>query len=256
LKILKIEETPFHKIAYRSSGIGVERELELPFFKALVDQLPEGIDGFVATSDLQGRELKGQNRLIGEVVAEELDLLIELKEIPKIGCVFLAGDFYDYKDLRKMGGTGDVTTVWNSFSALAPTVLGVSGNHDILEEKRLASNAFVLDGQVSSVAGLNVGGISGIIGREDRNQRKSESLFQKALRKTLTERTNILLIHQNPDDPVNKQSGSVMLHNYFAKKGKALVICGHSHWDIPLVEIGKNQVINVDKRVLIFIEKT
>ena len=45
----------------------------------------------VATSDLQGREQDPKNRLLGELVAEELAVLHELGEIPFIHGVLLAG---------------------------------------------------------------------------------------------------------------------------------------------------------------------
>ena len=82
MKILSIEGQPFHEISYKSSGpSGKIRNSSLPFFRATVDELPTGISSIVATSDLQGREISGTNRLLGEVVAEELTLLYELEEI-------------------------------------------------------------------------------------------------------------------------------------------------------------------------------
>ena len=84
------------------------RKVVLPFYKAIVDELPKGISSFVLTSDLQGREQnKKTNRLVGEAVAEELSLLFELGEVPQINFIALAGDLYDHPELHKLGGTGD-----------------------------------------------------------------------------------------------------------------------------------------------------
>jgi len=134
MKILKIESQSFHEINYKSSGpSGKIRNSSLPFFKATVDKLPTGISSIVVTSDLQGREISGTNRLLGELVAEELSLLQELEQIPLVNLVILAGDLYDYPDCRKLGGTGDVTDVWNAFSHRFEQVVGVHGNHDIVK---------------------------------------------------------------------------------------------------------------------------
>ena len=255
MKIVKIEEEPFHLLKYRSSGRnGVERKVQLPFYRVKVDLMPAGIKSIVMVSDLQGREEDERNRLVGEAVADELELLCELQEIEAVSCVFLAGDLYDYPDCRKLGGTGDVTSVWNAFAKIAPFVVGVHGNHDIVQEKDLASNVVVLDGEVKKIAGLNVGGVSGIVGREDRNQRKSESAFQKALQKALTDKTEVMLLHQGPDDPINNQIGDPLTRSYLEKKGRALVVFGHCHWSVPLIEIGNNQVLNVDNRLYVLSE--
>lgn len=110
--------------------------------------MPDGINTFVVTSDLQGREEnKINNRLVGEAVADELALLQELGEIPQIDLVLLAGDLYDHPDCGKLGGTGIVTSVWNAFADKFEQVIGVHGNHDIVEDNLLKSNVKILDGK-------------------------------------------------------------------------------------------------------------
>jgi len=241
---------------YRSSGTGgAIRIVQLPFYKAKVDMLPNGVECIVATSDLQGREIGEENRLVGEAVAEELKLLAEIDEIPAIASILLAGDLYDYPDLRKVGGTGDVTPVWNAFARISPIVVGVHGNHDKVREADMVSNTYVLDGEIRKILGLRIGGISGIIGREDRNQRKSERNFEKILKNALTESTQVMLMHQGPDDPINDQMGNAMIREYMeSKKGSALVVFGHCHWDTPIIDVGNNQVLNVDNRVVVLTE--
>ncbi len=79
--------------------------MHVAIYRARVDRLPEGVFSIVATSDIQGREIGGENRLIGEVVANELLLLTELQEIPKVDMAILADDLYNYPNCRKLGGT-------------------------------------------------------------------------------------------------------------------------------------------------------
>ena len=110
MKIVEIDVVPFHEIRYLSSGPrGQVRKCILPFYKVKVDKMPKGMNSFVATSDLQGREKDGKGRLLGEQVAEEFKIMQDLEEIAPIDLVLLAGDLYDYPDCHKLGGTGDVT---------------------------------------------------------------------------------------------------------------------------------------------------
>ena len=256
MKILDVGGKPFHELEYHSSGRGgLVRDVVLPFYKIKVDELPEGIRSVAAVSDLQGREKDTTtNRLVGEAVSDELVLLQELQEIPPIDLVFLAGDFYDYPDCRKLGGTGDVTTVWNAFAQNFEVVVGVHGNHDIVQENRLLDNVIILDGEIKQVAGLTIGGVSGIVGRSDRNQRKTDVEFQKALKKSLADKTQVLLLHQGPDDPANNQIGDPAIREFLESNGASVVIFGHCRWDTPFVQIGANQVLNVDNRLCVFHE--
>jgi hypothetical protein len=57
MKILAVENKPFHELLYRTTGDkGQESFITLPFYKVKVDVMPEGMKSFIATSDLQGRE--------------------------------------------------------------------------------------------------------------------------------------------------------------------------------------------------------
>lgn len=256
MKVLDIDDNPFHQMIYRSSGRnGVIRRVVLPFYKAKVDSLPEGVTSFVATSDLQGRERdKKSNRLVGEAVAEELLLLQQLEEIPKVDFVVLAGDLYDYPDCRKLGGTGDVTTVWNAFAEFFGSVVGVHGNHDTVSEANLATNTVILDGTQTDLNGVNIGGVCGIIGRVERNQRKTEEQFKKALQKVTSDKNDLVILHQGPDDTENNQKGEPFIREHLENNGSSLVIFGHCHWTEPLINIGNNQVLNVDNQLYLFTE--
>lgn len=253
MKFVSIVEQPFHEISYRSSGKNGEvRHLKLPFYRAYVDHLPDEISALVITSDLQGRELdSSSNRLLGEVVAEELNILCELGELPTISLIALAGDLFDYPDLRGLGGTGDVTDVWNSFANLFRAVVGVLGNHDELDIHMLASNAHVLDGSSIVHAGLRVGGVSGIIGDNGRNQRKPKEQFLSSLRKVISSKNDLILMHQGPEDPVNKPDQEPVITKHIESRRECVVAFGHRHWESPFLEIGNSHALNVDKRVFV-----
>ncbi len=222
----------------------------MPFYRATVDYLPEGVSSFVVTSDLQGREDdQSQNRLVGEAVAEELLLLHEIGEIPFINFIALAGDLYDHPEMHKLGGTGDVTSVWNAFAKYFDFVIGVHGNHDKINDSAMASNTLVLDGTSSNIKGIRIGGVSGIVGRSDRNQRKSEDEFLRALTKVTRGKNNLILLHQGPEDNINQQLGDAKITAHLESKGDGIVVFGHCHWTKPFITIGKNQVLNVDNRL-------
>ncbi|MGK0234508.1 MAG: Icc protein [Psychroserpens sp.] len=256
MKIIKIEDKPFYELVYRTTGDkGQESFVTLPFYKVKVDVMPQGMNSFIATSDLQGRELnKESNRLVGEAVVEELALLQELNEIPSIDLILLAGDLYDDPELGKRGGSGIVTSVWNAFAERFNHAIGVHGNHDIVEDELLNSNINILDGDVIDFKGLKLGGVGGIIGRADRNQRKTEDKFTKALKSVTKKAPDIKLLHQGPSDNVNKQLGQEFIREHFEKSGDGIIIFGHCHWDVPFIEIGSNQVLNVDNRLYLFTE--
>jgi len=254
MKIIDVPSLPFHTLGYRTSAYGGKvRKVELPFYKVRVENLPQGVNSIVAMSDLQGRETdETQNRLVGEAVANELNLLQEKGRIPSIDLALLAGDLYDFPDLRRMGGTGDVTSVLNTFADNIPHVVGVLGNHDLVRKNELKSNIQILDGKVEQVAGLSVGGVSGIIGKSKKNQRKTLAEFDVALKTIFSQHLNIALLHQGPNDPLNGQRGEPAIYDFLASNGNALVIFGHCHWRIPIVEIGNNTLLNVDNRVYVF----
>lgn len=255
MKILEVYESPFHELQYRTSGRGgVERTINLPFYMVKVAKMPDGISTMVLTSDLQGREMDSNtNRLVGEAVSDELTLLQELGEIPQIDLVVLAGDFFDYPDCHKLGGTGDVTEVWNAFARISDSVCAVLGNHDTVDEQKLDNNIVYLDSEISNVKGIRIGGVSGIIGEPNRNQRKTEAKFKKALQHITSRKSDIILLHQGPDKIKNQQSQS-FIRKHLEDNGSSLVIFGHRHWKKPFNQIGNNQILNVDKRLYLVTE--
>lgn len=254
MKILSYQAKPFHELRYRSSGPkGRPRKCVLPFVKVYVDRLPEQISAIAVASDLQGRESGRDNRLLGEAVAEELLMLQEVGEIPPIDAVLLAGDLYDYPDLRKLGGTGDTTWVWNAFARHFPMAIGVLGNHDTVVPEKLAPSAIVLDGNSTQLGDLTISGVSGIIGRSSKNQRKTASAFGDSLLAAIARPSDLVILHQGPDLPERQQIGEPLIREILETGGEGLVIFGHCHWREPLAKIGGFQVLNVDSRVCVFL---
>ena len=260
MQFTAIEHHPFHKLAYVSSaGPAPSRRLTLPFLHATVDTLGDGsLKGVVVASDLQGRELDAgaPGRLLGEAVAEELALLGELEEIPPTNqmLVLLCGDLFDYPDLRKKGGSGPVDRVWQAFSEHFCAVLGVEGNHDQLSPQTLdhLDNATLIDGAVTTVGGLSVGGVSGIIGRASKHNRREEPSFLKLLSAVLRKRPDLLLLHEGPDWPADGYYGSPAIRTALEQdRGDSIVCFGHSHWPKPLVPAGKRQLLSCDGRVVV-----
>ncbi|CAH7341566.1 Metallophos domain-containing protein [Vibrio chagasii] len=250
MKLIEVCE-PFKVVQYKSSGYGgTVRQQELPFINVIVDELPKDMKAFVITSDLQGREDAPENRLLGEAVA---DILVELQRdgtLPKLSFLASCGDLYDHPDFRKLGGTGDVTSVLNAFADNFETVVAVHGNHDMVSEKLLPDNVHILDGTTVTIEGLSIGGVSGVMGKESRNQRKSRESYFKHLKKAVNKRNDLLLLHQAPK-PDDDRKGDHEIADFFKLNGSGLVAFGHVHWSDPVTIIGRNEFLNTDARVLI-----
>jgi 3',5'-cyclic-AMP phosphodiesterase len=247
------EPTLLHEIAYRSSGSSAPRDLTLQIHTVRYRSHCKNAPTFLATADLQGRETGAQNRLIGELLAEEILILQELQELPAFELCVLCGDFYDYPDLRKLGGTGDVTSVLNALSQTAAQTFAVLGNHDEVNPDDLQANITVLDGDVVHTSTFTIGGVSGIIGSSSRNNRKTESDFLAAVDHCSTSRTNLLLLHQGPKGKADEARGLDLINSRLLKRSDLLVLFGHCHWPFPFQTEGRNLFCNVDARVLAFI---
>ncbi|GAA3977519.1 metallophosphoesterase [Allohahella marinimesophila] len=230
----------------------------LPFHMANSATLPDTCSAIVCVSDLQGRELGPRNRLLGEVVADELIRMVRSRQIPAVEQVLLAGDMFDYEDCHKRGGSGEVLPVWESFCRSFPTVAGVLGNHDILEKsQRLPKNGTLLDSAVRKIGSFTIGGVSGIIGDPKRLQRKSEGDFLCCVEAVIAKRPDILLLHQGPDDPSTGRRGEALVRKALEDRYRGLTVFGHAHWEWPfLISLGAGQAINVDARVVVITPAT
>lgn len=245
MRISDFDSAPMHWMPYQTSGPGGKiRDTELPFHHATLDA-GSADQTLLFTSDLQGRV---QGDLLGVALAEELEMLIELGEIPSLDGIVLVGDLYDHPDLAKLGASGDVKEVYEALGAIAP-VISVLGNHDRLEE--VPEGSIVLDGDVCDWQGLRVGGVGGIVGQPSRPMRRTIEDFQKLLKRVLAKRPDLLLLHQGPTGVESGQRGLDEIAEVLPRGRKGLAVFGHCHWATPMCMLGELQCLNVDARVVI-----
>lgn len=252
---------PFLNAGKGSGGYTVD---PLPIHVADVEGLPDDCQGIVATADLQGRETMPDRparppRLLGEVLPERLaaELLPELGlQASQCGAV-LAGDFYTVPNLDMRGGSGDVTRVWRAFGDCFGWVVGVAGNHDTFGDtlaptRVLASNVHYLDKARTTVQGIRVAGLGGIIGNTRKPHRRDVPDYTLAIETLLEEPTDLLVTHDGPDFAEWKQRGSPAVRETIERLPPVLNIRGHAHWKQPLATLANGtQVLNVDCRVVI-----
>lgn len=221
------------------------------------------IDALILTSDLQERENNGTiqgGRLIGEVLAEDLLLLSLDGKLPhpdRIG-ICLAGDFWRSEDPTKLGGIGDVSSVWSSFAEIFAFVVGVAGNHDLLDtvgvgHSSLKSNCYLLDGNVVNVGGLVFGGVSGIIGSSTRPNRKSEKTYVDLFRQCfLNEAPDIFITHLSPQFIEAGHPGESIVSDLSSTYRPTIHHVGHVHWNEPIYSSEVTPlVINTDGRCIV-----
>jgi hypothetical protein len=266
MRILSLQPEPLLEIPFLNAGRKPMAFYEdrLPVLAGFVEGLPDGVAAIVATSDLQGRECfagKRPIRLLGEV----LPALLDEEVLPKFGLppcgemgVLLAGDFYTVPALDRRGGTGDVTEVWQAFGDRFAWVAGVAGNHDTFGDQpdgrlRLSwQNVHYLDGDRVRVGGLALAGIGGIIGDPARPRRRSDEDYAALVALLLEQPTDLLMLHDGPDAPEWRCRGSPRVREAIERQRPGLVIRGHRHWDVPLVELSSGvQVLNVHERVVV-----
>lgn len=254
MRILRISEQPFRTVPYYASGRGETITKTLPMYFAYVDKLPSGVDAIVATSDLQGREFdSSRNRLLGEAVVDLLLDMQEKGEIPSVSLLLSSGDLYDSVEMKKMGATGDVTSVLNAFATSFPSFVGVHGNHDMITKAEVKREVNIVDGSAIRTTGLRVGGVCGISGKPRKNQRKDHDDFIAHLKRVTDKSPDIILLHQSPLGDSEDQTGNLQTREHFESHGNALVISGHCHWEDHLALIGKNQVLNTDNKVFVLV---
>lgn len=264
MQLTDFETRPFHQLDYLNarSGGGVER-VRLPFLRGRVDALPSQLDALVLTADLQGHELGGAGRLLGEVVVDELESLAAagaLPDLARVGVV-LAGDFYARRGRR--GGLGDVTGVWRAFTDACRWVAGVAGNHDRFGHDDLAGGfaryqrrgaGHLLDGDVQTLDGLRIGGVSGIVGNPGKANRRDAEAFEGLLLSVLLDRPSLVVLHDGPDHPTARDHrGQAGIRDVLADAARpTLVVRGHRPWAEAWCVLDQHvQVVNVHERVLV-----
>lgn len=162
---------PFNRQRGRNSILEVA---QLPLCNGYISgvQAPE-IDYLILASDLQGTVVGGgRTMLLGEVLPEFLQLILELDydhtDLNRVG-ILRCGDLFARTDRR--GGLRDVKHIWRGFNEYFRFVVGVAGNHDDFgqpEERAVFTQEegiHLLHGEVAEIAGIQFGGISGVIGR-------------------------------------------------------------------------------------------
>ncbi len=247
------EPVLLHEIEYRSSGSREPRDLTLQIFTVRYTASKDCAPTFLAAADLQGREKLDSNRLLGELAADEIIALQELGAVPACDFCLLCGDFYDYPDFRKLGGTGDVTSAINALSKTASKTFAVLGNHDEIQESELEPQVTILDGDAAEFESVTIAGVSGIVGNPRRNNRKTEPQFLEAVQRCANATPDILLLHQGPVGPTEDELGLSAINDILKKPSDLLVMFGHCHWTQPFYSEGQNLMCNVDGRVLVFV---
>ena len=265
MEIITFKNNITLSICYRAVAPGSERiiDKELPIFIGEISKLPEGLQGIIVTSDLQGIVVKDrENILLGEVLAETLVLYVEIELglDPKKFGVVLCGDLF--ATLEKRGGLGDVRNVWNKFNEGFKWVVGVAGNHDDFgskdefEEFKNKVDINYLHNETKQLDNLVVAGISGIIGNPDKVNRIEEGNYIGMIKKLLKENPNMLLLHQPPDNPIDNLVGNGKVRDTLEGAKPILVFCGHKHWKQALTKLSNGtQVLNVDSRVVILVNR-
>ncbi|GAA4440149.1 metallophosphoesterase family protein [Bremerella cremea] len=265
MRITSLSDEPVQEIRFLNAGKrpGDFYSDSLPVLHGVVDALPEGMSALVVTADLQGRETfesaRGQPlRLLGEVLpAMFVDEILPSLNVgnQRIG-VLMAGDFYTVPTLDRRGGSGDVRSVWQAFADQMDWVVGVAGNHDLFGDKagppRFSGSMHFLDGDLVTVDGLRIAGISGIPGEPRRLWRRHINDFVDGVGSLLCESPEIVIMHDGPDAPVPGCRGLALVREMIEQFDPTLVVRGHAHWDTPLAELANGtQVLNVDARAVV-----
>lgn len=264
LNLQPIAQFPFLNAGRRANDFFVD---QLPVYLAHVEGMPESVDAMIATADLQGMEYPENNpaqppRLLGEALPSLLEDVLDGLGIHSGNRVatLLAGDFYTYPDLHGRGGTGDVTPVWEALADSYQWVYGVAGNHDMFgsELSRKPNwngpNVHLMDADRSDFYGIQIAGLSGVIGNPRKNFRRTHQDYLETLELLLHDATDVLLMHEGPHAADKNCRGIIEITDVIQKKKPSLVIRGHKHWPVPLVELDSGiQVLNVEATVVIMI---
>ena len=176
----------------------------------------------------------------------------------------LAGDLFARPGLDRRGGSGDVRSVRRAFARRCRWVAGVAGNHDLFfEEPNVGEfeqfceepGVNFLDGRVVELDGLRIGGVSGIIGTRGRLFRREEEAYTDVLLEVLSNRPEVVILHDGPDVPHLGLRGSSIIRETLSLDSQVPVIRGHARWKTPLAELDSGmQILNVDSIAVVLVE--
>ncbi len=273
MKIKSLESTPIHTIPYKKvipSRLHVEGVLPLqdhywPVLEGKVNYIPAELDGLIIASDLQGHmESAGELKLMGEVLPEELKLLLEIEYSnldPKNVGVLLCGDLFALEYRR--GGIGDVRSVYHAFKKHFKWVAGVSGNHDMIGEGNSKVKEFQFEKDIyhfengnKTISNISISGVGGIIGPARKMNRWDEVDFLKAIKKQCLKKPEILLLHEGPDYLTESLVGNSAVRQVLESSPETLVCFGHRHWETPFHTLSNGtQLLNLEERTILLIRE-
>jgi len=250
---LTIEATPYRgELFLNVRPGGGTRQTSLPFFRGTIDGLSLNAGALVATADLQGRvEIGGSGfLLLGQWLADTFPQIQEAAGLPPPSeCLgVLGGDFYTAPDAAKMGATGDVTIVWEHMRKCFGELGGVAGNHDLFTGSVPPEGIF--DGDCVEVSGIRIGGVGGIIGQPQKENRRTDTEYRDLLTRVVMKRPDVLVLHLPPhvdDECPGNPTVSGILHD-FGFRG--LVVCGHKRWTRRIRKVGSAVCLNVCEAVV------
>lgn len=264
MQILGTADVPAFAVVYRSATHGRGAvDVTLPVERWFVAGLPEGLEGLLVTSDLQGWATTDDGQvLLGVALAEALGVFLAQRGLAReqVG-VLLAGDLFAIDDVTQRGGVGDVRPVWRAFGAHAGFVAGVAGNHDAFGRDAGDLRAFALEtgltlldvgtpGLPTSIEcrGLRIAGVSGIVGNPTRPWRKEPHDYIEAVATAISTSPDVLLLHQNPALPGVRRDEQTRLTQLLAAAGSGLVVFGHAFSPQPRIKLGRCELLATEGR--------
>jgi len=260
LQIVGIDDALIREIHYlNASPRGGSSDVEtLPVTRgALAAPLADQLDALVVCSDLQGvvPGPHGRSELLGVQVAHAIEDLAVRGAIPPAARtgVILAGDLYCVPAANRRGGYGDVSDVWVAFAERFAWVAGVAGNHDdVARVGTLGPRVHLLDGELATLDGLRISGVSGIIGNPRKPGRRSEADQLDAIERAIDHGVDVLVLHEGPRGGA-RQPGNPAIRDAIEAGAVGLTVCGHDHWRVPLADHAHGQILNVDARVVVLV---
>jgi Icc protein len=266
MKILAVEPEPFHVFPYHvSSGLHPLIAV-LPFYRAVVEGLPDGLDAIIAAGDLQGIEQTADgsrsSKLLGEVLASEIEVLRVRGLLPSKDrtAVVLTGD------LQPRADEGDVRSVWFALADTCRWIAGVAGNQDTFGIRNSGKDTLFttdrselcfLDESTATLDGLKIGGISGTVGTRDGPWIRTESEFAAVISRLANQDLDLLISHDGPNVAGTALTGWPSIRQALESAQPTILVRGHDFWVSPLAMLNNGtQVLNVDERVIVMCRKT
>ena len=136
---------------------------------------------------------------------------------------------------------------------VTPLRLAAPSIASIVDFDRSTFLIFAVLNEIFEIEGLKIGGLSGIIGRADKNFRLQETDYLKALSNLLSKKPNILLTHLSPQISDEGFQGDENITKILKNGNTTTLFCGHSHWEYNKAFDMKNetQILNADTKVFI-----